>query len=131
MHKSRMAVMVIDCNTGAPDAKSRDAAAGFWGEALGRPADAEASKVDQTYTVLGGPDAEMRVLVQMVDHPSRMHLDIETDDIEAEACRLEALGAKRVSPIKTWLVMEAPTGHRFCLVKPQRPDFDENANVWP
>ena len=36
--------------------------------------------------------------VQTVDHPSRVHLDIETDDIEAEVRRLEGLGAKTVQP---------------------------------
>jgi hypothetical protein len=35
--------------------------------------------------------------VQAVDHASRAHIDIETDDIEAEVRRLEALGATRVA----------------------------------
>ena len=91
----------------------------------------EASKIDPVYTVLDTPDDQPNVLLQRVDHPPRIHMDIETDDIEAEAKRLEAAGAKRVSAVKTWVVMEAPTGHRFCLVKPQRPDFDAKANVWP
>ena len=68
--------------------------------------------------------------VQKVGHESRVHIDIETDDIEAEARRLEALGAKRVQSVHTWCVMEAPTGHRFCLVRPQRAGFEKNANVW-
>jgi hypothetical protein len=66
-----------------------------------------------------------------VEHPSRVHIDIETDDIEAEVQRLEALGAKRVAQVKRWWVMEAPTGQRFCVVRPQRPDFVERANSWP
>ncbi len=70
------------------------------------------------------------MLVQAVDHPSRVHLDIETDDIEAEVERLEALGARRIAHVKGWWVMEAPTGHRFCVVRPQRPDFEERANDW-
>ena len=72
----------------------------------------------------------MKVLVQSVKHPSRVHIDIETDDIEAEVRRLEALGAKRVAFVKRWWVMEAPTGQRFCVVRPQRPDFEAKANVW-
>jgi hypothetical protein len=72
----------------------------------------------------------MKILVQAVQHESRVHLDIETNDVEAEADRLVGLGAKRVAKIKTWWVMEAPTGQRFCVVRPQRPDFEENANVW-
>jgi hypothetical protein len=45
--------------------------------------------------------------------------------------RLEKLGAKRVAHVKHWWVMEAPTGQRFCVVRPQRSDFPEGANEWP
>ena len=76
------------------------------------------------------PEDEMMVLLQAVEHPSRVHLDIETDDIEAEARRLEGLGATRIGEVKRWLVMEAPTGQRFCLVRPQRDDFAEKAKSW-
>ncbi len=68
--------------------------------------------------------------VQKVDHPSRLHLDIETDDIEAEVSRLEGLGARRIGPVHNWVVMEAPTGQRFCVVNPQRSSFEETANSW-
>nr|MBA3564798.1 VOC family protein [Gammaproteobacteria bacterium] len=44
--------------------------------------------------------------------------------------RLEALGAKRVGQVRRWWVMEAPTGQRFCVVRPQSKDFDREANVW-
>jgi hypothetical protein len=72
----------------------------------------------------------MKILVQAVRHESRVHLDIETDDVEAETSRLEGLGARRIAKVKTWWVIEAPTGQRFCVVRPQRADFEENANVW-
>ena len=49
---------------------------------------------------------------------------------KSEAARLEALGARRVAQVKRWWVMEAPTGQRFCVVRPQRPDFAAHANVW-
>jgi hypothetical protein len=76
------------------------------------------------------PD-ETHVEVQMVSHPSRVHLDIEANDIETEVQRLEKLGAKRVAQIQTWWVMEAPTGQRFCIVPVVRSDFETNANTWP
>ncbi len=66
-----------------------------------------------------------------MSHPSRVHLDIEADDIEAEVRRLEKLGAKRVAQVRSWWVMEAPTGQRFCVVQALRSDFAENANAWP
>jgi hypothetical protein len=45
--------------------------------------------------------------------------------------RLEVLGARRVEQIRTWWVLEAPTGQPFCVVSPQRGELDEDANVWP
>ncbi len=125
MHKSCLGVVVIDCKS-----ESLQEATNFWAAALGRPYDAEASEADTRYAVLQNDAAEMPVLVQQVEHESRVHLDIETDDIEAEAERLEALGAKRLGPVKRWLVMEAPSGQRFCLVPPQRNDFADRANSW-
>jgi len=85
---------------------------------------------DGKYVSLKGPPDEVRIMLQQVDHPSRLHLDIESDDIEAEVARLEGLGAKRLAAIRGWVVMEAPSGQRFCVVKPQRADFADNANVW-
>jgi hypothetical protein len=71
------------------------------------------------------------VLLQAVDHDPRVHLDFETDDREAEAARLEGLGAAVVERSeKGWIVMEAPTGHRFCLVKPQTAGFPGDAAEW-
>ncbi len=58
----------------------------------------------------------MQIEVQTVQHESRVHLDIAADDVEAEVKRIEKLGAKRVANVKHWVVMEAPTGQRFCVV---------------
>jgi hypothetical protein len=124
MHKSRLAGFIIDCQT-----DDLDGAAGFWAAALGLGV-GKASGVDNTYVELDDPARRLHIEVQAVDHASRVHLDIETDDIEAEVKRLEALGAKRVKQLHTWWVMEAPTGQRFCVVRPQARDFAEHANVW-
>ncbi len=78
-------------------------------------------------------DAELRDLhveVQRVSHESRVHLDIETDDIDAEVARLERLGAKRVGKVKTWWVMQAPTGQRFCVIRATDLDTRAGANSW-
>jgi hypothetical protein len=69
--------------------------------------------------------------VQRVVHESRIHLDIESDDVDAEAARLEALGARRIGKVKTWWVMEAPTGQRFCIVRSKRDlSTAPGANTW-
>lgn len=60
-----------------------------------------------------------------------MHLDIEADDLEAEAMRLKQLGAKRIAFVRRhgW-VMEVPSGQRFCIVQRQRVAFDPHLNRW-
>jgi predicted enzyme related to lactoylglutathione lyase len=125
MHKSRLATIVIDCQT-----DDLDAAASFWSQALGTRAHPLDDPANAIYRQFDMPEDQPTVLVQQVTHPSRVHIDIETDNVDAEVARLEALGAKRVSQVKTWWVMESPTGQRFCVVRPQRKDFAERANVW-
>lgn len=125
MHRSRLAGFIIDCNT-----DDLEPAAKFWSEALGYPLRPAAEEAGPKYReMLTGPDG-FHIEVQTVDHPSRVHLDIEADDIEAEVRRLEALGAKRIDKIRTWVVMEAPTGQRFCVVRQQREDLATKGNAW-
>ncbi len=125
MHRSRLAGLIIDCDT-----DDLDAAAVFWGKALGAPPKSAANIEDSPYVELLMPQGENYVEVQAVDHPSRVHLDIEADDIEGEVARLAALGAKRIANIDKWCVMEAPTGQRFCVVPVISTDFEKNANKW-
>ena len=125
MHRSRLSTFVIDCK-----GDDLEAAAEFWSKALGRPV-AKAEPGEADYRELAALPSEPMVLVQRVDHDSRIHLDIEADDLDAEAARLEALGAKRIGFVKRWWVMEAPTGQRFCIVNPQRGPIDGKSNEWP
>ena len=126
MHKSKLVTAVIDCQT-----DDLTEAALFWSAALGRQADLTDGPVTEKYVRVGTGNEELIVLLQKVPHASRVHLDIESDNIEAEVARLEALGAKRIEKIKTWWVMEAPTGHRFCVVRPQRNGaMPDDANEW-
>jgi predicted enzyme related to lactoylglutathione lyase len=125
MHRSRLAGFIMDCRT-----DDLERAAQFWSDALGVPLKPAAQEESPIYRQLMTGPSDLHIEVQKVTHDSRVHIDIETDDIEAEARRLEALGAKRVGSVQTWCVMEAPTGQRFCLVRPQRADFKEHANVW-
>ena len=125
MHHSRLGGLIIDCQT-----EELEAAAEFWSKALGCRMVRSGDPEDANYVRLETEANEPEIEVQKVDHESRVHLDIETDDIEAEAVRLEGLGAKRLGKIRTWLVMEAPTGQKFCLVRPQRAAFEAEANLW-
>jgi hypothetical protein len=89
MHRSRLSAVLIDCKT-----SDLDEAARFWSEALGRSVDNDHPSSQGHYRMLETPPDEPVVAVQRVDHDSRVHLDIETDDIPAEVARLEELGAK-------------------------------------
>ncbi|MBO9718296.1 MAG: VOC family protein, partial [Pseudoxanthomonas sp.] len=74
--------------------------------------------------------AQLEEILMEGARKARVHLDIETDDIEAEVARLEKLGARKVAFVKRWWVMEAPSGHRFCVVRQQREPFGPHLNRW-
>lgn len=124
-HKSRLGTVIFDCRT-----DDLDSAAHFWSKALGCPIHRSDNPEDTNYVGLAPDRDDLAMEVQKVDHESRVHIDIETDDIEAEVARLEALGAKKLERIRTWVVMEAPTGQRFCVVGPQTKGFAEKAKAW-
>jgi predicted enzyme related to lactoylglutathione lyase len=125
MHKSKLAGFIIDCRT-----TDLQAAAQFWSGALGMKVRELPGAEGEKYVRLMDAQQGLHVEVQSVSHPSRVHLDIETDDIEAEVKRLEGLGAKELERVQSWCVMEAPTGQRFCVVKISAANFDEIANTW-
>ncbi|HEX6493646.1 MAG TPA: VOC family protein [Candidatus Dormibacteraeota bacterium] len=68
-----------------------------------------------------GPKLLLQKVPETKSGKNRMHMDIETRDIEGEAARLESLGAQRVSPDtmsehgSTWILMTDPEGNEFCV----------------
>ncbi|CAM3801049.1 VOC family protein [Ectopseudomonas alcaliphila] len=124
MHRSRLGNIVIDCNTGDLLADAR-----FWSQALGYPLP-ETIDGDSPFIQLLTPPGEVQVIIQRVGHEARAHLDIDTDSISDEVVRLEHLGATVVTRKDAWVVMQAPSGHRFCVGSPYRAGFDEHANHW-
>ncbi len=126
MHKSKLAGFIIDCQT-----DDLPTASAFWAGALGLLRRGLDGSEGENYVRLMDTQHGLHLEVQAVTHESRIHMDIETDDIEAEVQRLEALGAKRFKQYPRWWVMEAPTGQRFCVVRAQSPDFERLATQWP
>lgn len=124
MHYSRFSTVIIDCQT--DDVAS---SAEFWSQAFGRKV-AEGNSGSSRYVALTMKPGEILCQVQAVGHESRVHIDIETDDVDAEVKRLCALGAIEIERNPTWAVMEAPTGQRFCVGRPKTKDFPEGANRW-
>ena len=107
--------IVLDC-------RDPQALAPFWEAALGYVR----SGTVANYVVLV-PDGGQgpKLLLQRVAEPkagkNRMHVDIETPLVEQTVCRLEQLGAKRISPEvvveygQQWVVMNDPEGNEFCV----------------
>jgi predicted enzyme related to lactoylglutathione lyase len=126
MHHSRLGGVIIDSRTEDLDGEAR-----FWSEALGLPMRQSTNLEDENYVPLDAAARDLTIEVQRVSHPSRVHLDIEADDVEAEVRRLEKLGAKRVAQVRTWWVLEAPSGQRFCVVPAQGEGFAARATRWP
>jgi len=125
VHRSRINGILIDCNV-----EDIDAAARFWAEALGRRINRDHPGTRDNYVMLEDRPGEIAVQIQRVDHESRIHLDIETDDIPAEVARLEKLGATVDKRMERWVVMRAPSGQRFCVVRVQRDGFPDDAATW-
>lgn len=125
MHRSRISTFLIDVPAGdAP------AAAAFWSAALGVPAHPE--KGQQQFTDLPGALPDLVLAVQAIDDRPRYHLDIETDDLDAETARLLALGAVEVDRWLECRILRAPGGHLLCVI-PRHSDtetFDRLARTW-
>lgn len=89
MRESRLGAIVIDCENA-----DMESAARLWSQAFGYQASRYPDATDAHYAHLASPLGEVKILLQSVTHPSRVHLDIETDDIEAQARRFQGLGAR-------------------------------------
>ena len=119
-HQSRVCAILFDVGS-----DSYESACQFWAGALGREL-----KFDPTerYTALRG---ELDYLVQNTE-PGRegMHIDIETNDVEAEVARLERLGARKREKVKDWWVMVSPGGLPFRVVPVQSDTWPKGATEW-
>jgi hypothetical protein len=124
-HYSRIYKIVVD----APSA-DHDRELAFWRAASGLPLDRSARYPEYHGSELHGQD--FALLVQRLGQgPARVHVDIHTDDLEAEVARLERLGAQRVGRTAHWQVMRDPAGLPFCVL-PDPPGTltDDNARRW-
>jgi len=125
MHRSRLYGVFVDVPLG-----EADSAAEFWAQALG--AAPVRGDEDDPYVAMYGANPMFAFEVQAVDDTQRYHLDIETDDVEAEVARLKDLGANEYNRHSSWVVLQAPGGHLVCVVpvQSQRDFFDAHAKSW-
>ena len=126
MHRSRVYALIID----TPRAEADEAAA-FWSAALG--AEARPLPDQPQFVSLHAALPTLDVAVQAVDDTPRYHIDIETDDVEAETARLVGLGATQVARWLECRVLRAPGGHLLCVLPVESaPEiFDAQARTWP
>ena len=124
-HYSRVERVVVDVT-----AEDHDAELAFWLGAVGGESGRSQRHPEYHWSTL--PHQEMAMLVQRLGAgDSRVHLDIHTDDLEAEVARLERLGAARVRRHDRWWVLRDPAGLLFCVVEePPGRLTDANARRW-
>jgi hypothetical protein len=97
----------------------------FWSEALGAPARHSGDPKDP-FIELPAAAGDMHIEMQRINGPSRYHLDLYARNVDAEARRLEALGAQKVKREESWWVMQAPTGQLFCIIPESAPEPDDD-----
>jgi hypothetical protein len=128
MHRSRVYAILIDTPRETADEVTQ-----FWSKALGvtpRPLP-EAPQFISLPNAIPGVNAAVQA-TETADDTPRMHIDIETDDIEAEVARLQALGATRESQWQECHTLRAPGGHVLCVL-PVESDaalFAATAKTW-
>ena len=131
MHRSRVVHFVID----VPGFEEGIA---FWSAALGATEEVLPASSQPVYRMLRLPDSDIRILLQKTADPKsskeRMHLDIETDDVDAEVARLEALGATRWDHqqergYEFW-GMRDPWGNEFCVLQAEFPELLARREPW-
>jgi len=130
-HRSRLCHFVIDCD-------DLDGAVEFWSAVLDATEEPLAETSRDIYRRLRLPDSEVRVLLQRTHDEkvakSRMHVDLETDDVEAEVQRLEGLGATRYDHQQErdhdFWVLRDPWGNEFCVLQAEFPELLARRSAW-
>jgi catechol 2,3-dioxygenase-like lactoylglutathione lyase family enzyme len=130
-HRSRLCHIVIDCD-------DLDRATSFWRAALEAIEEGVNPASTHVYRRLRLPDSDIRILLQHTADEKcgkeRMHIDVETDDVEAEVQRLVALGARRwdhqeVRGYDFW-VLRDPFGNEFCVLQTVFPELLAQRRPW-
>jgi hypothetical protein len=130
-HRSRVCQFVIDVS---------DLGQGvtFWTAALDGVEEETSETSREIYRSIRLPDSEIRILLQKTGDrkisKERMHIDLETDNVEAEVERLEALGAVRWDHQQErgfdFWVLQDPWGNEFCVLQEEFPELLARRRPW-
>lgn len=126
LHRSRLSTLLIDVPVGEAQAASE-----FWSRALGVAAVSVPG--EPQFTSLPGAVPGLVTAVQSVDDSPRYHVDLETDDVDAETARLIELGAVEHSHWLDCRTLRVPGGQLICVipVHSDPEDFARAAHAWP
>lgn len=128
MHRSRIGVVLVD-----HPSETYEAAADFWAAAHGSSRPEKRATAESPYEDLGHLSGAVELAMQRTGAgtPPRVHLDIETDDIDAELARVLALGATLAERHEEYAILHDPGGLVFCIVPVQsRDEFEAGATTW-
>ena len=112
-HRSRLVQLCVDVPTDRYDAELA-----FWRAATGwadEPVDAP-----EFHRLVHRAESPLQLLVQRLGpddggEQARAHLDLGTDDLDAEIARVEALGARVLHPGSGFVALQDPVGLPFCV----------------
>jgi hypothetical protein len=130
-HRSRLCQFVIDCD-------DLDRGVEFWSAALDALEEPLSDQSRHIYRRLRLPDSDVRVLLQRTNDEkaakNRMHLDLETDDVNKEIQRLERLGAitydhQQERGWDFW-VLRDPWDNEFCVLQSEFPELLSRRHPW-
>ena len=111
----RLHTIVIDC-------RDKHALAAFWCGLLGTTVRGE---FGQYLGLHPAPEGNARLVFQQLDEPlpegkGRVHLDLDTEDLEGDTRKALELGATLVNEVTdfgvSWRTLADPEGNLFCLV---------------
>ena len=130
-HRSRLCHLVVDVD-------DLDEGVAFWSAALGATEESINPDSQHVYRRLRLPDSDLRLLLQHTTDSKvakeRMHLDLETDDVEAEVPRLEQLGATRYDHQQArgfdFWVLRDPWGNELCVLQPNFTQLLDQRQPW-
>jgi len=126
MHRSRIGLVLID----HPEDRWDDALR-FWAGVQGVTPTGEDEGMPE-YRSLGTLGSiALEAQRTGADTPPRVHLDIETDDVDAEVARVVALGASVLEAREGYTILLDPGGLVFCVVPVQTGEaFEREALTW-
>ena len=117
-HHLRLEAVTVDC-------RDKHALAAFWCALLGTTVRGEFDQFLGLHpTAEGHPRLVFQQVEDLAQTHSRLHLDLDTHDLEADTARAVELGATVVREVEQdfgggtvrWRVMADPEGNAFCLV---------------